>query len=220
MRCTLLATKLLIALALERELQYWTASLKLEWRVKKINFCWCLRYQTHCLGLIICTLGGVPSTFSFWKEMRLSSGNVKVESNEKTDSEFPFSSSQLLCLCKVTVIPCTYFLICIIGITVTDLLWSSDKSFDCTAIKMAGITVTAVGRDGNGLYWSHSTEKLGFMPPEISSYSLENVNIFFFLSNCVLSFKVSQVCLDIFKMSWRSLLEFWCFFVMKTWVFL
>lgn len=47
---------------------------------------------------------------------------------------------------------------------------------------MAGITVTAVGRDGNGLYWSHSTEKLGFMPPENSSYSLENVFFFFFLT--------------------------------------
>lgn len=148
--------------------------------------------------------------------MRLSGESVEVESSEETESEFAFVLfSWLFCLCKVTAIQYSYFLICIIGITGTDLLWSSDKSSVCTAMKMAAIMVVAV-RQNTGVH-VHSTEKSEFMPPENSYNSSNFVNHFLF--DYILNLKISQIYLShIFNFFWRCSLECWCFFVMKTWL--
>lgn len=132
----------------------------------KIIFSCCFCSETQYLGLTGCLSGCVPSTFQGWEGMRSRGESVEVESSEETDSEFPFALfSRLLCLCKVAAIQYSYFLICTIGITGTDLLWSSDKSSACTAIKMAVITVVAI-RLNKWVVPIHSTEKSVFLPPE------------------------------------------------------
>lgn len=150
--------------------------------------------------------------------MRFSGESVEVESGEETDSEFPFALfSRLLCLCKVAAIQYSYFLICTIGITGTDLLWSGDKSSACTAIKMAVITAVAVRLNTSGLYPSTVLKNQRFFAPRKQNDSSNIVNHFLF--DCVLNCKISHIYLShIFNSFWIRSLECCCFFVMRTWL--
>lgn len=123
---------------------------------EKISFCWYIvrGYIRKCY-----------QPFSFWEGSRRSRESVKAESSTKPRSEFAFLFSWLFCLGKVIVVPCSDFLICKIEITVTDLLWSDDKSSVGTAIKMAEITpVMAVRQNSSALYQSTVLKNQGLCP--------------------------------------------------------